>query len=296
MLFNITIIGNSGRPLAAGDVDQFAEKLRKLGCSINGQEWLSPGEACDVFAEGDLETTRKEMAAWAESQKLDVIVQNYQGRRKKVFLADMESTIIEQEMLDELADLIGIRSQVEEITRRAMFGELDFRAALTERLALLKDLDASKVYGLVNKITLMPGAKELVGTLKKFGVRCILVSGGFNIFIEHVAKKLKFDEFYGNVLAIRDNRLMGVVVDPVLGPEAKLARLNTTINNMRVSSGDVCAVGDGANDIPMIAAAGLGIAFRAKPVVNEKATHLLRFADLRGVLFAQGYRKEEMAV
>lgn len=296
MLHVVTLIGTSERPLGDHDVEQASGALRKLGASVNGHEWLSEREACDIFAENtDEALARENLFLWAEAQKLDVIVQNYQTRRKKALLADMESTIIEQEMLDELAGAAGIRDQVAEITKRAMFGEIDFRVALTERLALLKGLDARIIQQLLGKITLMPGAKELVATLKKHGVRTVLVSGGFTVFAEPVAKKLKFDEFYSNVLSIRDNKIVGLPVDPLLGPEGKLARLKDIAVRLHVPPQDVCAVGDGANDIPMIQAAGLGVAYRAKPLVNEKAVHIIRFANLRALLWAMGYRKTDMA-
>ncbi len=296
MLSVVTIIGNPARPLSQADVDTASRAIQKMGFSINGTEWLIEKEAFDIFVQNSIdEELRAGLLPWAKDQKIDVIVQNYQNRRKKAFLADMESTIIEQEMLDELAARAGIGEKVAEITRRSMFGEIDFKAALIERLALLKDVPYSVVQELMMKMTYTPGAKELLGVLKKYNIRTILVSGGFTVFTEIAAKKLKFDEHYGNILAVRDMRIAGVPVDPILGPDAKLERLKLTAKLMHISLDDICAVGDGANDVPMILAAGLGIAYHGKPVVAEKATHNIRFGTLRGVLWAQGYRKEDLA-
>jgi phosphoserine phosphatase len=295
MLLAVTLIGNPERALTDNDVEMASGAARKVGGSINGKEWLFPSEACDLFVEGDAVLTRDAITPWSIENKLDVIVQSYQGRRKKAFLADMESTIIENEMLDELAAKVGIGEQVALITRRSMEGEIDFKAALIERLALLKDVPYSVVQELIVNIRYMPGAKELIATLKKQNVRTVLVSGGFTVFTDIVAKKLRFDENYGNNLSIRDMRLTGLPIDPILGPEAKLARLKATAKLQGISEEDICAIGDGANDIPMIMAAGLGIAYHGKPKVVEKAAFSIRFANLRAVLWALGYRKEDLA-
>ncbi len=295
MLLAITLIGAAENPLTETHVVTARDMLESGGFQVNGQEWLCPDEACDIFAEGDVERARSSLSAWADTQKLDIIAQLYENRRKKAFLADMESTIIQQEMLDELAVRAGIRDSVAETTLRAMNGEIDFKEALKERLALLAGADAQIVYNLLNEIRLTPGAKELVATLKKQGCRTILVSSGFTIFTDAVARKLKFDEHYGNILHIQDNKILGQPVDPVLGREAKLERLKTTAQQMHITPEQICAVGDGANDLPMILAAGLGVAYHAKPALRQKATHKINFASLRALIWAQGYRKEDLA-
>ncbi|MBI3419970.1 MAG: phosphoserine phosphatase SerB [Proteobacteria bacterium] len=294
MLHSITLVGYAARPLTSNDVDQAVSLLAKARLPINGREELSPNEAHDIFMEGDAEAAKECLAGWALEQKLDLFIQPYQGRRKKALLADMESTIIKQEMLDELAERAGVGEKVKEITRRSMNGEVDFKEALIERLALLKGVNAGVVQELVAKIIYMPGAKELVGTLRRFGVRTVLVSGGFTVFTAPVAKRLGFDEHYGNILGIHAGVFTGLPIDPILTRETKLAKLKELGRQVKGTEQDVCAVGDGANDLLMIMAAGMGVAYHGKPVVAEKAPFAIRFADLRAVLFAMGYRKAEI--
>ncbi len=253
------------------------------------QNWLSPNEACDLFYD-----TVPNLAAWALENKIDCIIQPAENRRKKALLADMESTIIEQEMLDELAAFAGVQEKVKDITRRSMNGELDFRAALAERLQLLKGVPSNAIDQLIAKITLIPGARELIATMRKNGATTVLVSGGFTCFTGHVAKLLGFHENHGNTLHIANTVLSGQMVEPVLDKSSKLATLNATAQKLGIAPADICAVGDGANDIPMLMAAGLGVAYHGKPAVQQRAKHNIRFSDLRALLFAQGYSKNEI--
>ncbi|HEX3952722.1 MAG TPA: phosphoserine phosphatase SerB [Stellaceae bacterium] len=258
-------------------------------------DWLAPGEACDILVGEDRAQAAEAIAREAiGAMAVDMLMQPVEGRRKRVLVADMESTIIENEMLDELADFIGLRAHVAEITRRAMNGELDFAAALAERVALLKDLPTTVLDEAAARIRVMPGARELIATSRAHGVRSALISGGFTVFAERVAAELGFDEVIANRLDIADGRLAGTVAAPIVTRETKRDRLRAIAAEIGASATATLAVGDGANDLPMLMAAGLGVAFHAKPAVAAAARWRLDHADLRGLLYAQGYRAGEI--
>ncbi len=252
-------------------------------------DWLAPGEACDL-ALGDEATLRRAIGG----APIDLVVQPAAGRRKRILVADMEATIIENEMLDELADFIGRRAEVAEITRRAMNGELDFAAALRERVGLLRGIPARVLDEAAARIRIMPGARELVATMRAHGAATALVSGGFTVFAERVARELGFDRVSANRLAIADGVIAGTVAAPIAGAAAKRAALLALAAERGVAPEAALAVGDGANDLPMLQAAGLGVAFRAKPAVAAAARWRIDHADLRALLYAQGYRKTEI--
>ena len=262
--------------------------------------WLAEGEAWQAAfvakGPGEPERVRSAVAAALTDFPIDVnVVANDAARRKKLLVADMESTIIEQECLDELADHIGLRDRISEITARAMRGEIAFEEALKERVGLLKGLDADVLQKLYDRITLVPGARELVATMRKNGAYCALVSGGFTFFTERIAKRLGFDTHQANRLAIVDGKLAGTVASPILGREAKLAALKRLTQELGLDPQETLAVGDGANDLDMIRAAGLGVAFRAKPITAAEAKAAIRHGDLTALLYLQGYRKDEFA-
>lgn len=287
----ITLIGYAARPLRDEDIAAAEDFLRSQNIQLTKTDMLALGEAVDLFVEGQ----GAKIAGFAASRQLDAILQeDTPQRRKKALLADMESTIIEQEMLEEMAAALNLREKVEDITTRAMNGELDFRAALKERLMLLKGLPESMIAELSGKISFMPGANELVATMKAQGARCVLVSGGFRVFTAHVAKALGFDEERGNILDIQDGKLTGEMVNPVLDKNSKLQALRDIAATLKITHASILAVGDGSNDLPMLKAAGLGIAYHAKPAVQKEAAHNIRFASLRALLFAQGYRGSEI--
>ncbi len=290
-----TLIGSPDKHIGELEINQFIEVITNAGGAVIRHAWLAPLEAADVFFDGPLEQFKPQLEAIALDSGFDVVVQKVSGRRKKVLLADMESTLIREEMLEELADFVGLRAKVEEITTRAMNGELDFKAALKERLLLLKGLDAKILDELCAKATIMGGAKELVATMRANGAKCIIVSGGFKIFTQYIADKLGFDENYGNALDIKDGKITGEMLEPVLDKTSKRATLAETANKLAIPESDVCAVGDGANDVPMLLAAGLGIAYHAKPSVQKQANFNIRFANLRALLWAQGYSAKEIA-
>jgi phosphoserine phosphatase len=228
---------------------------------------------------------------------VDVAVQPWNGRRKRLFLADMDSTIIGCECLDELADFAGVKDKVAAITERAMRGELDFAAALRERVAMLAGLSVDALQRCYDeRVRLNPGARTMVQTLRANGVRCVLVSGGFTYFTERVAEAAGFHVQRANCFEIVDGKLAGGVEAPILGREAKLQALREESQALDIGPADSVAIGDGANDLAMIEAAGLGVAYRAKPVVAAQADARLDHADLTALLYFQGYRAEEFVV
>ena len=244
--------------------------------------------------EKDLSSIRPHLQRLIADLPVDIAVQPAEGRRKKLLIADMDSTIIGQECIDELADFAGLKPQVSAITERAMRGEIEFEPALRERVALLKGLPVETIDRVIaERIRLTGGAKTLVATMRANGARAILVSGGFTAFVEPVAAMAAFNESYANHLIESDGLLTGEVTDPILGRSAKLAMLEDAIIRFGLSATDTLAVGDGANDLAMIARAGLGIAYHAKPKVAEAADARIDHNDLIGLLFAQGYRPEE---
>lgn len=215
------------------------------------------------------------------------------ARQKKMLIADLESTIIEQECLDELAKTIGKEDVIADITRRAMRGELDFEPALKERVAMLKGMPESALQELYDSgISLMPGAATLLATLRKHNVFCGLVSGGFAFFVSRIADKLAFDRFQSNDLNLKDKMLDGTIVEPILGRAAKAEILKGWADELGFVEDQVLAVGDGSNDLAMLGIAGMGVAFRAKPAVVETARYRITHGDLTALLYLQGYRQE----
>ena len=229
-----------------------------------------------------------------EGAPLDVVVQPQDRRRFPILLADMDSTMIEQECIDELAAEAGVGERVADITARAMRGELDFEAALNERVGLLDGLDASVIERVLEtRITPAPGAAALVATMGANGGYCALVSGGFTAFTGPVTARLGFHEHRSNTLEIADGRLMGRAIPPILGREAKVEALHAIAAARNLSPEEVMAVGDGANDLGMIGVAGCGVAVHAKPVVAEAAPHRIDHGDLTALLYMQGYRETD---
>jgi len=269
--------------------------------AVLSARWLAPRTAWEaLFAmptEQDAADLRARIAARTRGRPIDVniVPGDTAARRKKLLVADLESTIIQQECLDELADYVGLRPRIADITARAMRGELDFEAALKERVSLLKGLDAGVLAEIYGRVTLMPGAQSLVATMKAHGATCALVSGGFTYFTERIAARLGFDLQRGNTLELADGKLAGTVAEPILGREAKLATLERLARERDLAPALTLAVGDGANDLAMIKAAGLGVAFRAKPIVAAEAAASVTHGDLSALLHLQGYTRAEFA-
>jgi phosphoserine phosphatase len=257
--------------------------------------WLAPDEAAE-FVVDQVPGNRWEV--WKDCQAIgvDMVVMPTEGRRKKMLLADMDSTMIQQECIDELADEAGVGPRVKDITARAMNGELDFDGALRERVGLLAGLDVGVIDKvLAERITMMPGGKALLATMKAQGGHAALVSGGFTAFTAQVAAELGFHENRANTLLVSDGFLTGEVGLPILGKQAKVDALAEITKRLGIQESDVIAVGDGANDLGMLHRAGLGVALHAKPVVAAECDVRINFGDLTALLFVQGYRKAEFA-
>jgi phosphoserine phosphatase len=272
--------------------DALVERVRGEIAGAGAVDWLAPGLACDIPFAGDGEpgaVATGARTALADAA-IDVIAQSVAGRRRAILIADMDSTIVTGESLDELADEAGIKAHIADITARAMNGEIPFDAAVRERVGLLAGLPAAALERTHARLELTSGARTLVATMRAHGALTTLVSGGFEFFTSRVAEDVGFDFNQGNRLEIVDGTLTGQVIEPILDKQAKLDTLVALADERGLSPADAVAIGDGANDLPMISAAGLGIAFRAKPVVSAAAAHRLDHADLTGALFAQGYR------
>ena len=254
--------------------------------------WLADGIAAEIACAdfSDLEALRAALGG----APVDMAVLPAAGRRKKLFLADMDSTMIGQECIDELADYAGMKAHVAAITERAMRGEIAFEPALRERVALLKGLPLAVVDDVIaERIRLTPGGTALVRTMKAHGTHTLLVSGGFTLFTERVADMIGFDAHRANVLVTEDEAFAGRVEEPILGREAKLAALIERREALGLAHADTLAVGDGANDLAMIGEAGLGVAYHAKPAVAAAAQVRIDHGDLTALLYLQGYAADE---
>src|SRR5580698_1077179 len=307
MFYVATLISHPDRPVVTDALAQKAARYLPHGRPV---DWLNPGvavdiafladEADDVEAGNDeerafLKDISNDLCDIAGAEPVDVVVQRQDGRRKKLLIADMDSTMIGQECIDELADYAGVKDRVAAITERAMRGEIAFEPALRERVALLKNLPASVIDTvLAERIHLTAGGPTLVATMRANGAYTSLVSGGFTAFTSRLAAAIGFDEQRANTLLVdAAGKLTGEVADPVLGREAKLETLNALRQRFQLNPEDTLAVGDGANDLPMVRAAGLGIAYHGKPALREAAAACIDHGDLTALLYAQGYRREE---
>lgn len=272
------------------------EAVAASGRAVGDTQILGEG-AMDLFVEdGDLAALRAHAARSLERQPADVCVQPAGGRRKRLLVADMDSTIIACECLDELADFAGLKSEVAAITARAMDGEIAFEAALRERVALLAELDLGALDRVwEERVRLNPGARTLARTMTAHGARCVLVSGGFDYFASRVARAAGFGAWRANTLVDDGDRLTGAVAEPILGRDAKRAALLEEAAALGLDAAETLAVGDGANDLAMIEAAGLGVAWRAAPIVAARAAARVDHADLTALLYFQGYGADAFA-
>ena len=284
-------------PLTGADVEAARRALDRAGANAGSPEWLSLDEACEIPFDGDKAAARDEARAAHPGRPVHVNVVAAAFRRKRLLLADMDSTLIEQECIDELADAMGIRDEVAAITEQAMRGEIEFEPALRLRVALLKGLATEVAAGLLNnRISIMPGATVLVGTMRAHGAYTALVSGGFTAFAGPIARRIGFDEHRANALLSEAGVFTGLVAEPVLGRVAKEEALLELRSRLRLDPAETLAVGDGANDIGMIRLAGLGVAYRAKPALSAAAHAAIDHADLTALLFLQGYRRDEFVL
>src|ERR1700710_686842 len=288
-----TLICNPADPALDSTI---VDGARAVLPSPGAAHWLFNEVAVDIPFSGsdDIRATETRLREARGDLPIDIVVQPQAFRRKKLFLADMDSTMIGQECVDELADYAGLKAHVAAITERAMRGEIEFEPALRERVALLKGLPVSVVEEVLKtRITPTPGGRELVAAMRAHGVYTCLISGGFTLFTGADAKMLGFDEHRANELIVRDGQLTGEVREPILGRAAKLATLIELTESFDLDNLDTIVVGDGANDLGMIEAAGLGVAYHAKPAVAAAAAARIDHGDLTALLYAQGYRREE---
>jgi phosphoserine phosphatase len=264
------------------------ETIRDLGGGA--PHWLSLGDALEVEAFPRV----PELLVELKRLPIDAATVSIHNRRKRLLVADMDSTMIHQECIDELGAVAGLGERIAAITAKAMRGELDFEGALKERVALLKGLDAGVIQKVISeRITLMPGGKTLIATMKAHGAYTALVSGGFTAFTSHVAAVLGLDEHRANTLLIENNTLTGKVAEPILGQQAKLDGLRDIAKMRGLETADAIAVGDGANDLAMLSEAGLGVALHAKPHVQESSLIRINHGDLTSLLYLQGYRRDQ---
>jgi len=288
LLFIATLIA------AEGLDDRGLECAREALATDARARWIEPGIAADIAFTSD--PTAARMALEGLLANTDVVIQAEAFRAKSMLIADMDSTMITIECIDELADYAGIKPQIAEITERAMRGELDFEGALDARVALLKGLDADVIDRCyAERVRIMPGAKELVRTMKANGGRCVLVSGGFTVFADRVAAEIGFDLAISNTLDIANGALLGTVARPIVGAATKRETLVAEAKAMGIDHQQVLAVGDGANDIPMIELAGMGVAYHAKPKTAAAAGARIDHNDLTALLYAQGYARKNWA-
>jgi phosphoserine phosphatase len=300
MRFVATLIGPAPGSLTDAQLASARQALSSLGADAAAAEWLAEGEAADlIFNDLDPDQADAAIRHALNGAPVDCIAQPIEHRRKRLLIADMESTIIEQEMLDEIADLKGIKPQIADITARAMNGEIDFVAALNARVGLLAGTPEQEIDALMKRITFTPGAVELVRTMRANGARTLLVSGGFTLFADQVAAALGFDFVSANVLEFvgepGERVLTGKVVPPIRDRADKLEQLTGQAGRHRIKLTETIAVGDGANDVPMLLAAGLGVAFHAKPAVKQAARARIDHAGLSALLYAQGYSAGDFA-
>ena len=287
-----TLIANPAKALLAPSLGI------KASAAVNatGLYWLADGIACDIPLASGITRAEAEntLRASLGGAPVDVVVQEQDSRRKKILIADMDSTMIQQECIDELAEEAGLREHVAAITARAMNGEIEFEPALRERVALLKGLPLSVIDKVIStRISLMPGGVELVRTMRKHGAYTALVSGGFTSFTRRVAEMIGFNEDRANTLLHDGAHLSGTVSDPILGREAKVEKLVEIADRLGLTPQDAIAVGDGANDLGMIQLAGTGVALHAKPAVAAQAKVRIDHGDLTALLYIQGYRKSD---
>jgi len=289
-----TLIANPDHSnLTSSLIDKACHGVKATGFDVLGQN-----SAVDIFLPADILPleAHEELKNALEGQKIDIIVQPVLGRRKKLLLADMDSTLIEQECIDELAEEMGLRAPIAALTEQAMRGEIAFDGALRARVALLKDLPLSAIDRVIaNRITYRAGGHTLMATMRRDGAYTALVSGGFTLFTEKIATNLGMDEHHANRLKTNGVTLTGEVEEPILDAGAKVERLMALCHKLQISTQETMAVGDGANDLPMLQRAGSGIALHAKPHVAATAKMRVDYGDLTSLLYIQGYHDHEFA-
>lgn len=296
MSFVLTLIADPARQsLDAALIEAAEAALIESGATALSRDWLAEGTALDIALDAaDPAKAEAALRARLAGGPVDMAIQKPDGRRKKLLLADMDSTIVTSETLDELAAYAGLKEKIAAITARSMNGEIDFATALRERVAMLKGLSADALDKTYEGVELTQGARTLVQTMRQHGAHTALVSGGFTWFTGRVRERCGFHLDRANVLNLENGVLTGTVAEPILDRDAKLAALNELAAELSIAPQAAVTVGDGANDLAMLKAAGLGVAFRAKPIVASEARFRVDHTDLTALLYYQGYRKAEL--
>ncbi len=293
---HILTLASAGRGLLSEDLVRGAVLELERAAAVAGEpRWLAPGTACDLpFGGLDPRRAEDRVRGALTGSAVDLAAQPTRGRRKRLLVADMESTVIDNEMLDELGAVAGHRRQIEGITARAMRGELDFAGAVRRRVALLEGLGVEVLERSLEGVDIDPGAPALLATMAAAGAFSALVSGGFSFFAEPIARRLGFDVWHANEIEIEGGSLTGRVVEPIHGRDAKARALEEYCRRLEVTPADAVAAGDGANDLGMLQAAGLGVAYHAKPAVAAAARYRVDHGDLSTLLYFQGYVEAEI--
>lgn len=292
----LTLIGNArSAPLEPAHIESVFQHLETKGET----DWLADSEACDLFIDSPLSISKITAEAHdaLSGAMIDAVCTAAQGRRKKLLVSDMDSTIINEECIDELGDTAGAGPQIKQITAAVINGDMSFSDALRQRMALMKGMDQNLLEDVYqNRITLQRGARTLVQTMRHHGAYCMLVSGGFSFFTRRISERTGFHDHQGNALVFEDGKLTGEVVEPILGQTAKLDTLNRLCSEKGLKPSATLAVGDGANDNKMIKAAGLGVAFHGSASLKKQANACINYGDLTALLYIQGYRKSEFVL
>jgi len=287
MDYVITLIAAQDGQLSQDDIDAVIEEVAPF---YHGEKVvLAEKTALDIFLDvdgvGHLDLP--------DLKGVDIIYQHADKRRKKLLLADMDSTIVQEESLDEIAAYVGIHHEISEITEKAMNGELDFKEALEARVKMLKGLSEIHIQDVASRVNLTPGAKILLDTMKHYHARCVLVTGGFEQIVQPISQNLGFDDFFCNRFVVENGALTGQVIEPIFDKNSKRQILEYEMENYKLSEEETMAIGDGANDIPMLKSAGLGVGFHAKPAVRREVQNNIKYGDLTALLYAQGYHNVE---
>ncbi len=297
-MFILTLITNPNKlKLDEQIINKALMAIERKKGNIDNFSFLATDTACDIyFSNIEQNLAEQNLTTKLAGIEVDFVIQpNSNNRKKKLLVSDMDSTIINQECIDEIAAKLNLKEKVSAITERTMNGEIDFESALLERVSLLKGISAEDLFSVYKQnISLMEGARELVQTMKKHGSYCLLVSGGFTFFTEKIARDVGFNNHYANILELANNNLTGNVIKPILGKEAKLEILNKTAEELNLTKQQVLAVGDGANDLPMLQDAGLGVAYHAKPKVQQQTKAKINYTNLKSLLYIQGYKEIEI--
>ncbi|TXH35333.1 MAG: phosphoserine phosphatase SerB [Rhodospirillaceae bacterium] len=291
----LTLVAPPDRqPLSDAVTTVLLQRLHQVGATTGDIAWLLEGIACDIpFDNLPVDQAQQLVAATLTELPIDFHVQPTANRRKKLLLSDMDSTILTNETLDDIADIAGLKDEIAAITARAMAGELDFTQALIERIAMLAELSETALAKAFDRIGYSAGGATMVATMRKHGAYTALVSGGFKYFTKRVAATVGFDLDLANDLEISDGRLTGRLQGPILDPDAKLSALIRLSDEHGLTPADAVTVGDGSNDIPMLRAAGLGVAYRGKPIVRQAIGCQVNHTDLTTLLYFQGYRQTD---